>query len=82
MHKYWTNPGKPGGRVARPVCRELEKRDNEHLDNLIRGSADRLDRRLRCVPRSRRSDPPIARTRCDLFNTPLCVRDADSLKVE
>ena len=39
---------------------------NEYLDDFIRGSSDCLDRRVHCVSRGRRADPPSACARRDL----------------
>jgi hypothetical protein len=49
--------------------------NDEHMDNLVRDSADRLARRLHGVSRSRRADPPIAGVRCHLPNHAFRLRD-------
>ena len=52
---------------------------DEHLDDLICGSADCLDRRLHCVPRGGRTDSPIAGIRGDLADPAFCPRQTDCL---
>jgi serine/threonine protein kinase len=53
---------------------------NEHLDDLIRGSASSLDWRIHCVPRGRRTDPLVARIRGDLSHPKLCDGQTDCLR--
>jgi hypothetical protein len=53
---------------------------NEHLDDLIRGSASSMDWRIDRVPRSRRADPPVACIRGDLTNFTFCARQTDCLR--
>jgi hypothetical protein len=49
------------------------------LDDFIRGSADCLDRRVHCVSRGRRADPPSTCARRDLAYSALCDGYADNL---
>jgi hypothetical protein len=53
--------------------------NNEHLDDLIRGSVDSLDRRFRCVPRSGRAYSPVVSVCCDLSDLALRLGRTDGL---
>src|SRR5580698_7470380 len=50
-----------------------EEDENEHMDDFVRYSADRVDYRLQRVSRCRRTDPPVAGVRRNLFDLALCV---------
>src|ERR1700688_4682447 len=51
----------------------LRGENNEYLDNLIRGAADRLARRIDCVPRCGWADSPAAGIRGDLADSSLAT---------
>ena len=59
----------------------MKERQNEHLDDLIRGSASSMDWRIDRVPRSRRADPLVARIRGDLSDPTFCDGQTDSIKI-
>ena len=61
---------------------KTEGETNEHLDDLIRGSIDSLAWRFHCVPRSRRSHPPVARIRGDLSHPAFCDGETGSLTIQ
>ena len=56
-----------------------EEQDNEHLDDFVCGSTDSLAGRLYYLPRSRRTDSPPSRVRCDLSDPAFCFRYADGM---
>ena len=49
-----------------------EEDENEHMDDFVRHSADRVDYRLQRVSR-RRTDPPVTGVRRNLFDLAFCV---------
>jgi hypothetical protein len=46
------------------------RRNNEHLDDFVRGPFDRLDRRIYCVSRRRGTDSLAAAFRGHFFDPP------------
>jgi hypothetical protein len=85
---FSSNRKNPGGHTVRPgypwkFGRVLiyKGETNEHLDDIVRGSADCLDWRLHRLPRSRRSDPLVAGIRGDLSNPAFCDGQKDSVKI-
>ncbi len=56
--------------------------ENEHLDNLVRRSVDRVDWRFHGFSCSRRTDPPVAGVRGDLADSALCDGKKRSLTNE
>jgi len=54
---------------------------NEHLDDIVLHSFNRLDQRLHRVPRDRRADPLATRIRGDISNTAFCSEQADRLVI-
>ena len=57
--------------------RKLRGERNEHLDNLVRGSADSLAWRSNRVSRSGCANPPVARVRGNLADSTFCDGYAD-----
>ena len=51
------------------------------MDNLIRGATDSLAWRFHCVPRSGRTDPPVACIRSDFLNPPFCNGQTSSVDI-
>jgi hypothetical protein len=58
-----------------------EDRD-EHLDDIVYSSADRMDRRFHCVSCGRRLDSSVAGFRRDLANPAFCPGHSDGLKAQ
>jgi len=58
---------------------DAKEKQNEHLDNIIRGSTNSLDRWVQRVPCSRRFNPLVVGVRGDLSNPTLCARQTNCL---
>jgi hypothetical protein len=56
---------------------KLRGERNEHLDNLVRASADSLARRSNRVSRGGWANPPVARVRSNLADSTFCDGYAD-----